>query len=187
MDETEDAFHLTPVDVRRYDFGSALRGYDRARVDQFREQVADELERLTRYCTDVETKARSFAEQLKSFRERDKAINEALVSAQQLREEVKEQAAREGELLTREAQAAAEQIVEGARSQVSTLMREVESLDRTRRAYLAQLRVLAERHLAEVASLESQPSPVGGATAAAAGTGATGASAATGAAAPKSR
>ncbi len=166
MDETEDAFHLTPVDVRRYDFGSALRGYDRTRVDLFRDQVADELERLTRYAAEIETKARSFAEQLKAFRERDKAINEALVSAQQLREEVKEQAAREAELMAREAQAAAEQIQADARAQVSALMKEVESLDRTRRAYLAQLRVLAERHLAEVTSLEEQPSPLGGASAA---------------------
>ena len=33
MDET---FHLTPLDVRRYDFGKALRGYDPERVEQFR-------------------------------------------------------------------------------------------------------------------------------------------------------
>ena len=45
MDET---FHLTPLDVRRYEFGKALRGYDPERVDQFREQVAEELERLSR-------------------------------------------------------------------------------------------------------------------------------------------
>jgi len=163
MEENQDAFHLTPVDVRRYDFGSALRGYDRARVDLFREQVADELERLTRYCAEIEVKARSFAEQLKSFRERDKAINEALVSAQQLREEVKEQAAREADLIMREAQSAAEVLQEGARGQVAALMREVESLDKSRRAYLAQLRVLAERHLAEVSALEQQPAPTGAA------------------------
>ena len=31
MDET---FHLTPLDVRRYDFGKAMRGYDPKRVEQ---------------------------------------------------------------------------------------------------------------------------------------------------------
>ena len=45
---SDEAFHLTPVDVRRFDFGSALRGYDKARVNQLRDQVADELERLAR-------------------------------------------------------------------------------------------------------------------------------------------
>src|SRR5688572_17394129 len=96
MDET---FHLTPLDVRRYEFGNALRGYDRERVDQFREQVAAELERLGRINADLEAKARGFHEQLKSFRERDKALNEALVSAQQLRAEMKGQAEKESELI----------------------------------------------------------------------------------------
>ena len=55
MDET---FHLTPLDVRRYDFGKAMRGYDPKRVEQFREQVADELERLTKATVELDTKAR---------------------------------------------------------------------------------------------------------------------------------
>jgi DivIVA domain-containing protein len=50
MDET---FHLTPLDVRRYDFGRSLRGYDPERVEQFREQVAEELERLTRQTQEL--------------------------------------------------------------------------------------------------------------------------------------
>jgi DivIVA domain-containing protein len=159
MEPRDDEFHLTPVDVRRYEFGSSMRGYDRARVDQFRDQVADELERLIRQNTDLDTKARGFHEQLKHFRDRDKALNEALVSAQQLREDVKEQAQREADLLIREAQAAASQITDDARSQIGSLMREIESLDRTRRAYLAQIRALAERHLAEVDAAMQQRGP----------------------------
>jgi DivIVA domain-containing protein len=68
---TDEIFHLTPLDVRRYEFGRVLRGYDPERVDQFREQVADELERLVRLNQELEQKARSFHDQLKSFRERD--------------------------------------------------------------------------------------------------------------------
>lgn len=157
----DDIFHLTPVDVRRYDFGSAMRGYDRARVDQFRTQVADELERLTRQNGELESKARNFHEQLKHYRERDKAINEALISAQQLREDVKEQAAREADLMRREAEASAQQIVEGARQQILALQAELDALDRTRRSYLAQLRAIAERHLAEADALQSAPATQG--------------------------
>jgi DivIVA domain-containing protein len=157
----DDIFHLTPVDVRRYDFGSAMRGYDRARVDQFRGQLADELERLTRLNGELESKARNFHEQLKHYRERDKAINEALVSAQQLREDVKQQAAREADLMRREAEAAAQQIVEGARQQIHALQAEIDALDRTRRAYLAQLRAIAERHIAEADALMQQPTAQG--------------------------
>src|SRR5579871_3858260 len=147
---TDEAFHLTPVDVRRYDFGSALRGYDKARVDEFRDRVANELERLTRINQELESKAKGFHEQLRAFRERDKALNDALVSAQKLRAEVGEQAEREAQLMRREARAEGERILDEARVEMRRLAGEIEGLERARRAYLAQLRALVIRQLAEL-------------------------------------
>ncbi len=150
----DDAFHLTPLDVRRYEFGGALRGYDKVRVDQFREQVAGELERLAKLNQDLEAKARSFHEQLRAFRDRDKALNEALVQAQQLRSEMRSQAEREAQLILREAEGEGGRIVEGARGEVRRLQDEVAALDRQRRANVSQLRHLLERQLAELHAAE---------------------------------
>jgi len=155
---SDEIFHLTPLDVRRYEFGKALRGYDPARVDQFREQVAEELERLTRLNQELEQKARSFHDQLKSFRDREKAMNEALVHAQQLRAEMREQAERESGLLMREAQAEAERIVATAQSDIRRMEDELAALERFRRNYLTQLRVFVERQLAEISAAEAAPS-----------------------------
>ena len=93
---SDEQFRLTPLDVRRWEFGTALRGYDRARVDEFKARVADEIEELARRINDLDTKARGFHDQIRSFRERDRAINDALVSAQQLRTDIREQAEKEG-------------------------------------------------------------------------------------------
>ena len=150
----DEAFHLTPLDVRRYDFGSALRGYDKVRVDQFRDQVAEELERLSRLTADLEGKARSFHEQLRAFRERDKALNEALVSAQQLRGEIRDQADREAQLLVREARAEGDRIIDDARAEVRRMQTEVDALDRMKRSYMAQLRALMTRQLMELEAAE---------------------------------
>jgi DivIVA domain-containing protein len=152
MDET---FHLTPLDVRRYDFGKSLRGYDPERVEQFREQVAEELERLTRMSQDLEQKAKGFHEQLRAFRERDKALNDALVSAQQLRSEIRESSEREAALIIREARSEADQQLDGARHEIRKLEQQLEELERARRNYLAQVRVMAERHLSEIAAAEA--------------------------------
>jgi DivIVA domain-containing protein len=151
----DESFHLTSLDVRRFDFGRSLRGYDPAKVEQFREQVAEEMDRLNRINSDLDTKARSFHEQLRSFRERDKAINDALVTAQQLRAEVRDQAEREAQLVLKEAQAEAEQIVEKARSEVRRMEQELDALDRSRRTYLAQMRTLLARQLSEVEASEA--------------------------------
>ena len=153
----DEIFHLTPLDVRRYEFGRVLRGYDPDRVDQFREQVADELERLTRLNQELEQKARAFHDQLRAFRDRDKALNEALVSAQQLRAEMKDQAERESQLTIREAQAQAERLLADAQADVRRVEDELAALERFRRNYLTQLRVFVERQLAEIAAAEAAP------------------------------
>ena len=156
---SDESFHLTPVDVRRYDFGSALRGYDKTRVDQFRDQVADELERLTRVNQELEAKAKGFHEQLRAFRERDKALNDALISAQQLRAETREQADREAQLILREARAEGEKLLEEARVDVRKLKGEIDALERSRRTHIAQLRLMVERQLAELQVADSPAAP----------------------------
>ena len=156
---TDDAFRLTALDVRRYDFGSALRGYDRARVDQFREQVAEELERLTRLTQELEAKARNFHEQLRAFRERDKALNDALVSAQQLRGDIREQAEREAQLILREAQIEAERTREDLRNELLRAEDELQHLWRQRRVFIGQMRALVDRQLIELDVLEREPAP----------------------------
>jgi DivIVA domain-containing protein len=150
----DEAFHLTPLDVRRFDFGRALRGYDPARVDQFRDQVAEEMERLTRINQDLDQKARSFHEQLRAFRERDRALNDALVSAQQLRQETKEQAEREAMLIVREAQGEGERLLDEVRAEVRRVQEELAALERARRSYLSQMRTLITRHLSEIDASE---------------------------------
>lgn len=154
---TDELFHLTPLDVRRYEFGRALRGYDPARVDQFRDQVADEMERLIRQNQELESKARSLHDQLKSFRERETSINDALVTAQQLRAEMRTQAERESQLTLREAQVQAESVLAGAQADIRRLEDELAALERFRRNYLSQLRVFVERQLSEIVAAESAP------------------------------
>lgn len=152
---TDELFHLTPLDVRRYEFGRALRGYDPARVDQFRDQVAEEMDRLIRQNQELEVKARTLHDQLKSYREREGSINDALVTAQQLRAEMRTQAEREAQVTLREAQLQAESILSGAQNDIRRIEDELAALERFRRNYLTQLRVFVERQLSEITAAEA--------------------------------
>jgi DivIVA domain-containing protein len=152
---SDESFHLTPLDIRRYDFGAkSFRGYDEKKVEDFRNQVAEELERLTRVNQELDSKARGFHEQLRAFRERDKALNEALVSAQQLRSEIREQAEREAQLILREARAEGERQLDSIRNDTRQLEADMVGLEKSRRAFIGQLRQIAERQLAELAAAE---------------------------------
>jgi DivIVA domain-containing protein len=156
---TDEMFRLTPLDVRRMEFPKGLRGYDAMRVDAFREQVAEELERLTRSNQELDAQVRSLTEQLRGFRDRDKALNEALVSAQQLRSEVRDQSEREAQLILREARSEADRIVQVAQMDAMRFADQISLLARMRRGYLKQFRVMLERQLAEIAVEEDVPDP----------------------------
>jgi DivIVA domain-containing protein len=151
---SDDAFHLTPHDVRAQEFSKTMRGYDRAQVDEFRERVANELERVTRERVQADERLRSHQEQLSAFREREKAMNEALIAAQQLRADAREHMDRESEIMLREARAEAQSILEKARVEERSARQRAEAAARQATAYVQGFRSFVERHLGEIRLLE---------------------------------
>lgn len=159
---SDDTFHLTPLDVRKQEFKKAMRGYEKLEVEDFRSRVADEMERLVRERNALEERYGAATEQLAMFRDREKAMNEALVAAQQLRAETKEQAEREAVMIVRAAEAAAETRLERAQREVEKLQDAAGSLSRQHHAYLALLRGIVERQKSELDALAAnQPGPFG--------------------------
>jgi DivIVA domain-containing protein len=152
---TDDAFHLTPHDVRSQEFARGLGGYDRAQVEEFRTQVADELERLVRERAQLEERLKGMQEQLRAFRERERAMNEALVAAQQPRADTKIQADRDAEAVIREAKAEALRLVQQAAEQERVIRERAEAAGRMFASYLANFRALLERQLGEVEGLQA--------------------------------
>ena len=155
---TDDhAFHLTPLDVRSQEFARALRGYDRAQVDEFKLAISEELDRLLRERAQNEERLRAAQEQLRAYQDRERAMNEALVAAQQLRVDSREQAEREAELVLREARAEADRIMERARQEEGAVRTRADGAVRQFTAYVASFRALLERHLGEVDGLQNRP------------------------------
>jgi len=159
---TDDVFRLTPLDLRKQEFRKTMRGFDPAEVDDFRVRAADELERVIRERMALEEALARAEEQLGAFRDREKAMNAALVSAQQLRAETREQAEREAQMIVREAEAEGERHLDRARREIERLEAMAQNLARQHHAYLAALRSLVERQKAELdAMADAQPAPFG--------------------------
>ena len=152
----EDAFHLTPLDIRQQEFRKSLRGYDPSGVEDFRMRVADELERVIRERSVLEERVAALTEQLRVFRERERAMNEALVAAQQLRADTRAAAEREAQVIVREAEAEARRLLDEARSAEGEVRREMAEAERQFQSYLAGFRVLLERQQAELRVLDGR-------------------------------
>lgn len=163
---TDETFHLTPHDVRAQEFQKVLRGYDPMQVDGFKQRVAEEIDRLLRERTALDERVKNQVEQLRSFRERERAMNDALIAAQQLRTDIQAQADREAEVVLREARLEAARIVERAQEDEVAVRQRGEAAVRQLHAYVASFRALLDRHANELAGLEayieeSRPAPEG--------------------------
>jgi DivIVA domain-containing protein len=149
---------LTPLDVRKKkgDFARAMRGYDPARVDEFLDLAAERMEELVRENATLTARVDGLSASISDYRERERALNDALVSAQQMREEMREQAQREADLLLREARAEGDRIVEDAKRQVVTAAEALRRVQGQRTRFLRLFRALVERQLAEVEEEEAR-------------------------------
>jgi len=161
---TDDAFHLTSHDVRAQEFQRVLRGFDPTQVEEFKQRMAEEIDRLIRERVQLDERVKGMSEQLKSYRDRERAMNDALVSAQQLRSETQVQVEREREVMLREAQAQAglvlleahtevERILQVARNEEQRLAHGNELVRRQFQGYLQSYRQLLERQIAELSVL----------------------------------
>ena len=153
-DQRSDTFHLTPLDIRRQEFRRSLRGYEPTGVEDFRARVAEELERVIRERAVLEERLSALTEQLRVFRDREKAMNEALVAAQQLREETRTAAEREAQVIVREAQTQAARVVDAASADEVAIQARASEAERQFMAYVGGFRALLERQLAELRALD---------------------------------
>lgn len=159
---SESAFHLTPLDVRKQEFRRSLRGYEPVGVEDFRGRVADELERILREKSVLEERVAALGEQLQAYRERERAMNEALVAAQQLREDSRSAALREAQVIIRESEADARRILDEARVKREDVERQSADVQRQFQAYVVGFRALLERQLAELRALDGGGGQQGG-------------------------
>lgn len=158
---------LTPLDVRKKkeDFKRALRGYDSLQVEAFLDVVADRLEQLVREHGSLADKVGHLEGQLKTYQERERALNEALLAAQELREEARSQAERDAAVRLREAETHAEAILLDADQAIRHSQRRLEDLRLRRGQFLKSLRMILERFEdymeLEDTRLEAEPHDMG--------------------------
>ena len=105
---------LTPVEIRHIRLGRGLLGYRRGPADRVLEEIASSFEEVWRDRADLADKVEQLESDLERFRELEALLRTTLVSAERTAAELKSQAMREAELIVDEARAEARSIVRQA-------------------------------------------------------------------------
>ncbi len=157
---------LTPLDIRHKDFKRGMRGYADVEVDEFLDEVADEYERLFKENIDLNERVEALDEKLAGYRRIEETLQKTLVSAQQSAEELKANATKESQLILRDAELKARQMVSDLYSDRQNLEKQIAGLRGVEQDVRFRLRTMLEnflKQLEETPTVAAEPAATGAA------------------------
>jgi cell division initiation protein len=89
---------ITPLDIRQKRFESAFRGFSAREVEAFLELLAGEFEELVKENIALKEELRRTQSRLEVHAERERTLQETMVTAQRISEDIKEAAKKEAEI-----------------------------------------------------------------------------------------
>lgn len=138
---------ITPHDIQNKQFRIKFRGFDVEEVSSFLELVREELEDLLRENATIKDQLNRADEQLIEYRKMEVTLRETLLVAQQMVEEYKSNARKEAELIRKEAELEAENIIKAAQEKVIKIHEDIVDLKGIRRHFKEEIKRLIESHM----------------------------------------
>lgn len=137
---------VTPLDIQNKQFRMKFRGFDVEDVSSFLELVREALEEVLRENATIKDQLNRADEQLIEYRKMETTLRETLLVAQQMVEEYKTNARKEADLIRREAELEAENIIKQAQEKVIKIHEDIVDLKGIRRHFKEELKRLIESH-----------------------------------------
>ena len=124
---------VTPLDLRQQKFKTVMRGYDRAEVEAFLNETAEDYEQALRDADRLRDDLTRSQSSLDEHREGERNLRNTLLTAQRLADEIRNNAEAEGKRLIREAEGRSDLIISKAQARLDEVQREIDGLRLKRR------------------------------------------------------
>ena len=124
---------LTPMDINNREFKRVLRGYSPEEVDEFLDEVVEGYEELFKEKSKLEEKLAAASGQINHYSKIETTIQNTLLLAQNAADSAKETAQREADLMLKNANEAAQKILDRANNDIVTINDEYE---KTKQEYI---------------------------------------------------
>lgn len=153
--------HITPLDLRKQDFNKKIMGYDVDEVKSFLEMVATELENVNRRNHELEEKLVGLEEQNKTYKKIEQQIQDTLMTAQRVTDEVKVNAQKEADLLLKDAQIRVQKEIQISHEKVLQHQRELAKLRQQKGIFISRFRTLVNSQMEMLNILQSDDEEAG--------------------------
>jgi cell division initiation protein len=159
---------LSPAELRHTRPRRRILGYRVSEVDQIMIDATSAYEHVWRDRADLEDRVHELEMSLGELRDTESAMRDALVTAQRTADDVRAQANRDAELIVREAEARAREIIHKTYAEREQVRREIERLRADESQFRTRLRSLlgstlqsVRDHEALLAEPAAEPVPTG--------------------------
>jgi cell division initiation protein len=133
---------VTPLDLKQQRFKNVLRGFDRDEVMTFLEDAAESFEDAIREQERLKQEVSRLESILAEHRSQERNLRNALLTAQKLADDIRENAQQEGVRIVREAEGRADLILQKAQARLEDVQREIDGLRMKRREVETSLEAL---------------------------------------------
>jgi len=138
---------LTPVDIYNKEFKRSFRGYQEDEVNEFLDHVVRDFEAALKENEDLRQQLSGIGERIEQYRKLEDTLKSTLVIAQQAADDVRAAAQREADVIVRDAQARAAEIVAGAERQLREYQDQLGGLRHEWDTFRARLRGMLQGQL----------------------------------------
>ncbi len=138
---------ITPLDIQQKQFPVKFRGFDMDEVFAFLELVREEMEELMRENSSMKETVSRLENQLKDYKNMETSLKDTLMTAQQMVDDYKANARKEAELVLRESEIKAEEMLRDAQERVVKIHEDIVDLKGIRRHFKEELKRLIQSHL----------------------------------------
>jgi cell division initiation protein len=138
---------ITPLDIQQKQFTSKFRGFDIEEVDYFLELVREAMEELLRENTNLREETKRNDKQLKENKSVESTLKDTLIATQKMVEDYQNNARKEANLIMKEAELWAEEILSQAQVKVIKIHEDITELKGVRTHFKEELRRLIESHM----------------------------------------
>jgi cell division initiation protein len=146
---------LTPLDIQNHRFATRFRGLDPVEVESFLALLAEDYEALLRERDALADRLRALERRVEELSQNEKILQDTLVTAQTLSEDLKRTAMKESELLVSEAEVKAEKVLDAAHRRGAKLAEDIRAMRALRGRLAAALKQTIQTHLALLDTLSA--------------------------------
>lgn len=138
---------MTAMEVEKQQFKRKVRGYDAEEVGLYLRSVAEEIERLNLDNARLLEENGTLGTELANHRTREKTLQETLVTAQKMSEDLKEHSRVQADQMIHAARIQAERTLQETQDQLSLLEAEISRAKLDRDLFEKRLQGTIEEHL----------------------------------------